>query len=138
MVIYKIYRPNIFVARTKQVAALLSPDHSSAEGLLLNLVGTTSAEITLPALSLALNALALLIIERADTKLLSEVLGRLRTQRGSSRLLHLFCTSLNQLTRLGQSDTLLALLKTALQLVYFFFDCLNRIISFIYFFLEAF
>uniref|UniRef100_A0A0N5AMM5 Rap-GAP domain-containing protein n=1 Tax=Syphacia muris TaxID=451379 RepID=A0A0N5AMM5_9BILA len=103
--------------RSVQVAALLSPDHAAAENLLLNLIGTTSAEITLPSLSLALNALALLIIERADTKLLSEVLGRLRTQRGSSRLLHLFCTSLNQLTTLGQSDTLLALLKTALQIV---------------------
>ncbi|KHN77841.1 Ral GTPase-activating protein subunit alpha-1 [Toxocara canis] len=103
--------------RSIQVAALLAPDHSAAETLLLNLISSNSPEITLQSHALALNALALLVIERGDTTLMLDVLGRVRNLRGASRLLHLFCSDLNQLARLSRSNKLIELLERTLELV---------------------
>uniref|UniRef100_A0A9J2P0P2 Rap-GAP domain-containing protein n=2 Tax=Ascaris TaxID=6251 RepID=A0A9J2P0P2_ASCLU len=103
--------------RSIQVAALLAPDHDAAETLLLDLVASNAPEISLQSHALALNALALLVIERADTALMFDVLGRIRNLRGSSRLLHLFCSDLNQLARLSRSDKLIELLERTLELV---------------------
>ncbi|VDK47411.1 unnamed protein product [Anisakis simplex] len=106
-----------YSARSIQVAALLAPDHSAAETLLLNLVSLNSSEISLQSHALALNALALLVIERADTTLMLDVLSRVRQLRGASRLLHLFCSDLHQLVRLSRTDKLIELLERTLEIV---------------------
>ncbi|VDN50120.1 unnamed protein product [Dracunculus medinensis] len=103
--------------RSIQVAALLSPDHEAAESLLLDVISSNSAEISHQAYSLALNALALLIIERADTNLMMEVLNRLRRIHASGPLIYLFCSNLYQLTYLGQHSQLTSLLEQSLELI---------------------
>lgn len=100
-----------------QVAALLSPDHAVGETLLLNLLALNSSEVPLQSYSLALHALALLIIERADTKLITEVMNRVCTLKTSSSLLHVFCSDLNQLKQIGLRDKLAAILEQALDFV---------------------
>lgn len=99
------------------MAALLSPDHAVGETLLLNLLALNSSEVPPQSYSLALHALALLIIERADTKLMTEVMNRVCTLNTSANLLHMFCADLNQLKQLGLRDKLAAILEQALDFV---------------------
>lgn len=99
------------------MAALLSPDHVVGETLLLNLLALNSSEVPLQSYSLALHALALLIIERADTKLMTEVVNRVCALKTSSTLLQMFCADLNQLKQLGLHDKLTAVLVQALNCV---------------------
>lgn len=89
------------------------------ETLLLNLLALNSSEVPLQSYSLALHALALLIIERADTKLMTEVMNRVCSLKTSSSLLHMFCADLNQLKQIGLRDKLAAILEQALDFVCF-------------------
>ncbi|VDN07034.1 unnamed protein product [Thelazia callipaeda] len=113
----QLIKQSNFSPRSVQVAALLSPDHAMGETLLLNLIALNSSEIPLQSYSLALHALALLIIERADAKLMMEVINRICSLKTCGTLLHLFCADLNQLTRLGLRDKLAIVLEQALDLV---------------------
>lgn len=97
------------------MAALLSPDNALGETLLLDLIAMKSIEVPLESYSLALHALALLIIERADLKLMDEVIKRVCALKDAAKLLHLFCADLNLLTRLGLRDKLAAIIEHALQ-----------------------
>uniref|UniRef100_A0AAF5Q077 Rap-GAP domain-containing protein n=4 Tax=Wuchereria bancrofti TaxID=6293 RepID=A0AAF5Q077_WUCBA len=109
----QLIKQSNFSPRSVQVAALLSPDHAVGETLLLNLLAMNSSEVPLQSYSLALHALALLIIERADTKLMTQVMNRVCMLKTSS-LLHMFCADLNQLKQLGLRDKLAAVLQQAL------------------------
>ncbi|EFO27773.1 hypothetical protein LOAG_00705 [Loa loa] len=113
----QLIRQSNFSPRSVQVAALLSPDHAVGETLLLNLLALNSNEVPLQSYSLALHALALLIIERADTKLMTEVMNRICTLKTSASLLHMFCADLNQLKQLGLRDKLVTVLERALDSV---------------------
>ncbi|MCP9260056.1 Ral GTPase-activating protein subunit alpha-1 [Dirofilaria immitis] len=113
----QLIKQSNFSPRSVQVAALLSPDHAVGETMLLNLLALNSSEVPLQSYSLALHALALLIIERADTKLMTEVMSRVCTLKTSSNLLHMFCADLNQLKRLGLRDKLATILEQALDFV---------------------
>ncbi|KAL3997954.1 Rap/ran-GAP family protein [Acanthocheilonema viteae] len=113
----QLIKQSNFSPRSVQVAALLSPDHAVGETLLLNLLALNSSEVPLQSYSLALHALALLIIERADTKLMAEVMNRVCTLKTSSNLLHMFCADLNQLKEIGLRDKLAAAMEQALDFV---------------------
>ncbi|VDK71391.1 unnamed protein product [Litomosoides sigmodontis] len=113
----QLIKQSNFSPRSVQVAALLSPDNAVGETLLLNLLALNSNEVPLQSYSLALHALALLIIERADTRLITEVMSRVCSLKTSSNLLHMFCADLNQLKQIGLRDKLAATLEQALDFV---------------------
>uniref|UniRef100_A0A0R3RS83 Rap-GAP domain-containing protein n=1 Tax=Elaeophora elaphi TaxID=1147741 RepID=A0A0R3RS83_9BILA len=113
----QLIKQSNFSPRSVQVAALLSPDHAVGETLLLNLLALNSSEVPLQSYSLALHALALLIVERADAKLMTEVINRVCNLKTSASLLHIFCADLNQLEQIGLRDKLSAILEQALDFV---------------------
>ncbi|CAJ0942562.1 unnamed protein product, partial [Mesorhabditis belari] len=88
---------------------LLCGEHSTVESLLLR--NLSQADLTLPLYLLCLNALALLIVQRADIELMQRVVDCLRNHRLCAKLLPTFCSSVLPLARFGMSSAVLETLR---------------------------
>ncbi|KAI6202932.1 hypothetical protein M3Y94_00498200 [Aphelenchoides besseyi] len=110
-----LVRQSNFSSRAVRVAALLSLTHQDAEKILLTILGNNAVEVDLSSLVLCVNALSILILERADVPLLSSVLDLLVQHRYySTSLLATFCANLTCAPRLGFHGRLADALELAI------------------------
>ncbi|CAI4222514.1 unnamed protein product [Auanema sp. JU1783] len=92
--------------------ALISTEYNEAEAILLKQL--SSIEMTIQQSLMCMNALTLLVLQRADLELMNKLLTVLQQNRYVSRLLPVLCSSLSSLTKFCNGSTVLqALLKAA-------------------------
>lgn len=108
-------RNSEFSSRAVRVAALLSMNHPEAEKILLSIISSGQIEIDLSSLVLCVNALSILVLERADVPLLKSVMDLLlRHKEYSSALMSLYCANLACAPRLGFHTRLAEALELAI------------------------
>ncbi|CAJ0578761.1 unnamed protein product, partial [Mesorhabditis spiculigera] len=90
--------------------ALLCGEHSSVEALLLR--NLSQADLTLNLALLCVNALALLIVQRADIELMQRVVDCLRAHRLCPKLMPVFCSTVLPLSKFGIGSAVLETLRT--------------------------
>ncbi|KAI6182707.1 hypothetical protein M3Y97_00409700 [Aphelenchoides bicaudatus] len=110
-----LVRNSEFSSRAVRVAALLSMSHPDAEKILLSILSSSQIEVDLSSLVLCVNALSILILERADVPLLKTVMDLLLKHREhSSTLMSLYCANLGCAPRLGFHCRLAEALESAI------------------------
>lgn len=109
----KLVKNQEFSARAIRVAALLSLNHPEAEKILLSLLDQRQLQIDQCSLSLCVNALCLLILERADAALFDRLRLLLANHQYAARTLPIFCANLGLVVRLGFHSQLIESLLLA-------------------------
>uniref|UniRef100_A0A183BHY0 Rap-GAP domain-containing protein n=1 Tax=Globodera pallida TaxID=36090 RepID=A0A183BHY0_GLOPA len=99
----KLVRNQEFSSRAIRVASLLSLNHPDAEKILLQLLEQRQFQIDTHSLVLCLNALALLVLERADAPLFERLFALMLGQQSTTTatLLPIFCANLASSVTLG-------------------------------------
>uniref|UniRef100_A0AC35TQP1 Rap-GAP domain-containing protein n=1 Tax=Rhabditophanes sp. KR3021 TaxID=114890 RepID=A0AC35TQP1_9BILA len=95
-----------FSSKTVRVASLLSLEHKKAEKLLLDILQHSHIEMDLHSLSLLINALSILILERGDVELADAIYPALFKNTHSVELTYLLTRNLSELKRLGHGTYL--------------------------------
>ncbi|KAL3074845.1 hypothetical protein niasHS_014290 [Heterodera schachtii] len=99
----KLVRNHEFSSRAIRVASLLSLNHPDAEKILLQLLEQRQFQIDTHSLVLCLNALSLLVLERADAPLFERLFALMLGQQSTTTatLLPVFCANLSSSITLG-------------------------------------
>uniref|UniRef100_A0A914BZM8 Rap-GAP domain-containing protein n=1 Tax=Acrobeloides nanus TaxID=290746 RepID=A0A914BZM8_9BILA len=113
----KLVKNAEFSSRAVRVAALLSLDNPDAENILLSILENRAIEIDLPSLILSINALCILILERADAQLLDSLLKLVLKHNQASGILPIMCPNLLAATKLGFQARLVEALEYGVDMV---------------------
>uniref|UniRef100_A0A914L5I3 Rap-GAP domain-containing protein n=1 Tax=Meloidogyne incognita TaxID=6306 RepID=A0A914L5I3_MELIC len=108
-----------FSARAIRVAALLSLNHPDAEKIIISLLETRrqsqqQQQLDQFSLTLCVNALSLLILERADVVLFDRLLHLLIDHQYAARVLPLFCANIASVMRVGFHSQLIDAVQLSL------------------------
>lgn len=101
LTLQKLVQNREFSSRAIRVAALLSLNHPEAEKILLSLLEQRHFQIDQTSLTLCINAISLLILERADASLFDHLLKLLVNHQYASRILPIFCANVGLIVLLG-------------------------------------
>uniref|UniRef100_A0A914XY39 Uncharacterized protein n=1 Tax=Panagrolaimus superbus TaxID=310955 RepID=A0A914XY39_9BILA len=112
----KLVRNSEFSSKAVRVTALLALDHPEAEKILLSILENREIEIDISSLSLCVNALSILILERADAQLFDHLYRAVSNHPdAASQLLPILCSNLVSSIRIGFHTRLVDALERACQ-----------------------
>ncbi|KAL7071848.1 hypothetical protein ACQ4LE_008404 [Meloidogyne hapla] len=104
LTLQRLIKNQEFSARAIRVAALLSLNHPDAEKIIISLLETrrqSQQQLDQFSLTLCVNALSLLVLERADASLFDRLLHLLVDHQYAARVLPIFCANVAPVTRVG-------------------------------------
>uniref|UniRef100_A0A7E4VIK5 Rap-GAP domain-containing protein n=1 Tax=Panagrellus redivivus TaxID=6233 RepID=A0A7E4VIK5_PANRE len=111
----RLMRNSEFSSKAVKVAALLALDHPEAEKILLQILETRNIEFDIGSLTLCINALSILVLERADAQLFDDLLRTISQHASASQLIPVLCANLASSVRLGFHNRLVEALELGLE-----------------------